>query len=98
VLPVFFYPYLYTMEKFEVGKTYRGVSGAGEVAITINRRTEKSVWIDTCMDKEKRCLINTRSFGNDFEAIMYKSWLTYATDEYSLEQQRNDAMYAAYHR
>ena len=81
------------MERLEVGKTYRGVSGAGEVAITINRRTEKSVWIDICMDndtymdKDKRLRIHTQNFGKEYEMIRYHYWEVFATDGHPGEHQ-----------
>lgn len=82
--------------KFEIGKTYKGVSGVGECAITVVKRTEKSIWIDSVMEKNKRLKI--RSGWNNTEAVSYRSWYADSSSTYSVEQQRNDAMYAAYHR
>lgn len=82
--------------KFEIGKTYKGVSGVGECAITVVRRTEKSIWIDSVMEKNKRLKI--RNGWNNVEAVSYRSWYADSSDVYSFEQQQKDTMYAAYNR
>lgn len=85
--------------KFKVGEIYKGTSGVGEVAITIVRRTQKSVWIDTCMDKNKRLKINTSCFNDNHEEIIYyRSWCAGSAKTYSQEAQASDSLYAAYHR
>lgn len=83
--------------KFEVGKTYKGVSGAGTCAVTVVSRTEKSVVVDTVLDKGKRCMISKYSNERE-EVIYYRSWMTGAGDEYSEKEQRQDDWYEAYHR
>ena len=82
--------------KFEIGQTYKGVSGVGECAIKIVKRTEKSVWVDTVMEKGKRLKI--RQFGAGYEAISYRSWLATSERIYTREEQLNDLHYAAYYR
>lgn len=84
-------------KQFEIGKTYRGGNGVGEVAITIVRRTKNTVWVNTCMEKNKACRINTKYCADNVEAIYYRSWLANSSDEYSKERQVADSLYAAYH-
>lgn len=82
--------------QFKIGKTYKGVSGVGECAITIVRRTEKSIWIDSVMEKGVRLKI--RSGWNDSEAVSYRSWWADSSSIYTEDAQTADMMYAAYHR
>jgi hypothetical protein len=85
-------------KQFEIGKTYKGGNGVGEVAITIVKRTAQTVWVKTCMDESKACRINTKYCGDGVESIYYRSWVADSGDEYSKEEQMNDSYYAAYHR
>ncbi len=82
--------------KFEIGTTYRGVSGVGECAITIVKRTEKSVWIDSVMDKNKRCQI--KNLNQNEETIIYRSWIAGAKDVYTKKQMIDDSYADAYLR
>ena len=82
--------------KFEIGKTYKGVSGVGECAITVVKRTDKSIWIDSSMEKNKRLKI--KSGWNNTEAVSYRSWWADASEIYTEEKQVEDAYYAAYNR
>ena len=82
------------MEKFEVGKTYRGTSGVGYIDLTIIKRTAKSVVVKTSFG-ENRCMIKQK--GKEDEAINFKSWYSRATDIYSKEQQEEDSYYQAYY-
>lgn len=84
-----------TMKKFEIGKTYRGVSGVGECAIEVIGRTEKTITVKTCFGVNK-CRIN--DFYKDAEGARFKSWSFDATDIYSDEQRTEDSYYAAYCR
>jgi hypothetical protein len=87
------------MTKFEIGKTYKGVSGAGESAITIVKRTEKSVWVKGCFESEgesKRLKI--RSYHNNHESLIYHSWMATADKCYSEEEQTKDLLDAMYYR
>ena len=81
------------MEKFKVGQTYRGESGLGQIALTIIKRTEKSVVVKTSFG-ENRCMIKKYS---NAEAINFKSWYSTAEDVYSKEKQEEDSYYQAYY-
>jgi hypothetical protein len=84
--------------QFEIGKTYRGGSGCGECAITIVKRTEQTVWVQTSMHKSKACRVNTKWHHKGAEMIKYMSWYADPIDEYTEEQQIKDLYYAAYNR
>jgi len=81
--------------KFEVGQVYRGVSGVGYVAITVTKRTEKTITVDSCMEKGKTLRINTKWY-NGVEAVMYRLWIADAKDVYGDDQQMKDVLESAY--
>lgn len=88
--------------KFEIGVTYKGVSGVGECAVTVVRRSEKSIWVTSVMngDKPKRHAIKVwkNHLGQTIEGASHYSWYFDANSVYSIEQQKHDAYYNAYCR
>ena len=84
------------MRTFKIGQTYKGTSGVGEIAITIVKRTPKTLVVKTSFG-ENRVRISKQSNEHE-EIIFFKSWIAGATDNYSKEQQIYDSNYASYYR
>ncbi len=77
--------------KFQANKSY-----GNDLTVTILKRTEKTVTIETRGWGVQR--VKIRDYGNGVEAISFKAWYITATEDFNAEKATEIANYNAYYR